>query len=230
MDSVAFEIAFVRDHTFGVIAGVQLPAGTAGKDPVTDDVLARLHPEEARVARDLSGYRQVEWTGGRLAWHAAAARLGFGMAPLLAGSEREPLAPEGLSVSVSHKRDLAVALVGDAARGSVGVDLERDADASADIGARILRPEELAAIEGLDESDRAAAILLRFSVKEATYKAIFPRLRRFVGYQEARVDVADGGGISVRLFLKDGAGPLALEATVERMPGRILSAVRCARD
>jgi 4'-phosphopantetheinyl transferase EntD len=219
-----FDIAFVRDHAFGVVAGVHVPRG---KEPVPEPILTRLHPDEAGVARSLRGFRQVEWTGGRLAWHAAAARLGVSAVPLLSGSEREPLPPSGLSASITHKRDLAIALVGDAARGWVGVDLENDADASTTIAARILRPEEIRAVETLPESARAAAVLLRFSVKEATYKAIYPLLRRFVGYTEARVDVAASGAIAVTLLLKDGAEVPTLEATCERFHGRILSAVRC---
>ena len=227
MDSelgVHFSIAFVREHAFGVVAGLHLPAG---KEPVPETILARLHPEEAAFARSLHGYRQVEWAGGRLAWAAAAARFGARPAPLLSGAEREPLPPPGLSVSITHKRDLAIALVGDVARGTLGIDLENEAAPSDGVAERILRPEELLAVAALPESARAAAILLRFSVKEATYKAIYPLLRRYVGYSEASVDVAATGEISVTMLLKDGAEPPGLEATCERLPGRILSAVRC---
>ena len=224
--TLPFDVAFVEPHAFGVIAGVSLPPG---KDPVDDDVLARLHPLESAVARSLRGYRQIEWAGARLAWHAAAERLGIARAALLSGHEREPLSPEGVSVSITHKRDLAIALVADAAHGSVGIDLESVTGAASNVASKILRPEELRAIHDLTEPALTAAILLRFAVKEATYKAIYPLVRRHVAYDEARVEVDASGHVDVTLLLRGGALLPHLDATCEWRGARVIAAVRCPR-
>lgn len=224
--TLPFDVAFVEPHAFGVIAGVSLPPG---KNPVDDAVLARLHPLESTFARSLRGYRQIEWTGARLAWQAAAERLGVTRAALLSGPEREPLAPEGVSVSVTHKRDLAIALVADAARGSVGIDLEGVTGTASNVASKILRPEELLAIHDLTEPARTAAILLRFAVKEAIYKAIYPLVRRHVAYEEARVEVDASGHVDVTLLLRGGEILPRLDATCEWRGQRVIAAVRCPR-
>src|SRR4051812_14522000 len=100
-----FSIAFSRRCVFGALSATHLPDGV---EPVSEEVLSRLHPEERVVALRLRARRQIEFTGGRIAWRAQQPLEG----PLLTGADGEPLAPAGLSVSVSHKRDLALALVG----------------------------------------------------------------------------------------------------------------------
>ena len=110
--SIDFSVAFVRGSAFGPMAAVQLPGGV---EPVTPEALARLHPEERALALGLRGRRQIEFTGGRLAWRALQPDGG----PLLTGPDGEPLAPAGLSVSLTHKRDLALAVVADASAGTL---------------------------------------------------------------------------------------------------------------
>ena len=150
---------------------------------MTNEVLLRLDPAERDLAKGMRGRRQIEFTGGRLAWRAISARHG----PLRTGKRGEPLCPEGLSVSLTHKQDLAIALVGKEDDGTLGLDLEGDARERMTIGERVLRPEELEVVRALPAAEQWRAVLLRFALKEAAYKAIHPHLLRFVGFQEARV-------------------------------------------
>jgi 4'-phosphopantetheinyl transferase EntD len=48
-------------------------------------------------------------------------------------------------------------------------------------------------------------ILLRFSLKESSYKAIHPLICQYVGFQEAEVNSFNDGTAEVKLFLKSGA-------------------------
>src|SRR5689334_7258516 len=100
-----FSLAFVRPSKFGELAAVHLPAGV---EAVTNEILERLHPAERAVAVTLRGRRQIEFAGGRLAFRALRPE-----APaLISGDRGEPVCPPGLSVSLSHKQDLALVLVG----------------------------------------------------------------------------------------------------------------------
>ncbi len=97
-----------------------------------------------------------------------------------------------------------------------------------DIASRVLTSDELAAIppSGLE---RAAAVLLRFSAKEAIYKALDPWVHRFVAFHEASVSHAPDGALSGRLALAGGEGPFSLElhqAPVAGEAGLILVAAR----
>lgn len=212
-----FSLAFRRPSAFGALAAIHLPAGG---EAVTDDVLARLHPDERALAQGMRGRRQIEFTGGRLAWRA----LHPDAPPLLAGERGEPLCPPGLSCSLTHKQDLAIAMAGDAALGTIGIDLEGDGRARMTIAERVLRPEELAVVRALPEAEQWDALLLRFALKEAAYKAIHPHLRRFVGFQEAVVTLSP---VTVGIVTEPG---LALEAYWESLSGtRVLACVRAQR-
>jgi 4'-phosphopantetheinyl transferase EntD len=208
-----FHTAWVRPVRFGVLAAVALPAGL---EPVPPGVLARLHPRERAMAEAERGRRQIEVVGGRLAFRAAAAALNVPIDehPLLADSARAPLSPTGWSVSLTHKGDLALALVGPAHEGSLGVDLEGGARDRSSIASRVCRPEELALVESLPEAERWADVVLRFAVKEAVYKAIAPRLGRFFGFQAARVDRVRETGVAVTMFLEPSDPTFDVEAEV----------------
>jgi 4'-phosphopantetheinyl transferase EntD len=220
-----FETAWVRATRFGTLAAVPLPAGL---EPVPGEALARLHPREAALATAERGRRQIELAGGRLAWRAAAAHLGIDPDfALLADSGRVPLAPPGLSVSLTHKEDLALALVARDTDGLVGVDLEGGARDRSSIRTRVCRPEELREVDALPEADRWPNVMVRFAVKEAVYKAIAPRLGRFFGFQAARVDVLSREAAQVTMFLEPSDPSFEVECALEWLDdGRLLAMVR----
>jgi enterobactin synthetase component D len=235
--SEAYSIAFVRPHPFGVIAGVSLPTLKA---PVPPEVLARLQPAEHQAAVGLDGFRQMEWVGARLAWHAAAASFGLGPTALLSGTERAPLPPPGVAVSLTHKRDLAVALVGPASAGALGIDLEGEGRERLRIAERVLREEELAQWASVPDERRWLELMVRFATKEAIYKAVHATLQRYVGFDEARVEVelahvpsserlADFSAVEQlsrpRAELFSVPKP-TLECVAEHAGGRVLAAVR----
>ncbi len=221
-----FEVAWVRTVRFGVLAAVPLPAGT---EPVPEVVLARLAPEERALAGVERGRRQIEYAGGRLAARAAAEVLGVPWGPLLTNDQREPLTAVGVTASITHKADLAIALVARDAAGKVGVDLEGDGRSRMTIASKVCRPEELAEIESLPESERWNEVMVRFAVKEAVYKAVFPFVRHFFGFQAARVDVRDAS--KVTLFLPAEDPVMGLETELEWLsPERVIAMVRARRS
>jgi enterobactin synthetase component D len=196
-----FVPAWVKTVRFGVLAAVPLPAGL---EPVPEGVLATLHPKERALALAERGRRQIEVAGGRVAWRAAAASLGVEVSSwaLLSDSARAPLCPPGVIVSLTHKEDLALALVASSDAGPVGIDLEGGTRDRSAIMTRVCRPEELVEVQALPEADRWPNVMLRFAVKEAIYKALAPRLGRFFGFQAARVDVRSRDSVQIELFLE----------------------------
>jgi 4'-phosphopantetheinyl transferase EntD len=208
---------------FGLLSGVHLPRDAA---PVALDVLEKLHVEERQHASTLAGHRQVEWVGGRLALHRAIRQLGVRSGPILTGSRGEPLLPPGISASVSHKRGLAVALAARQVHGTLGLDLEDLGPPRPNIARMILRPEELKVVDELTADRRWVAILLRFALKEAVYKALHPHLNRYVGFQEASVSLSLDGTAEVTLDLKEPAPPFLVSARFQWLEERVLATVR----
>jgi len=173
--------------------------------------LAALPADEQRRAAALAERRRADYVAGRTALHLA---LGDA-APIGSDDRGAPVLPAGWVGSVSHKGSRAVALVAPAGAGHIGVDLERAAPPRQDIARRILTPRELAALP-----DRGAAVTLRFSIKEAIYKAIDPYARRYVGFTEVEVEL-DGDAVSVTTAL-----PYEIEATWRAHDGHWLATAR----
>ena len=120
--------------------------------------------------------------------------------------------------SMGHVRDLP--------ERKLGVDIENYRPERMSVLPKVLRPEELAAIEALPEQDRWLAALLRFSIKESIYKAIDPYVRRYVGFQEALVVPDLEGRAMVTMFLERDEGPFAIDARYLWLEGRLLTSVR----
>jgi enterobactin synthetase component D len=207
----------------GRCVGIALPVGEAAIDAMAREWLL---PEERNVAAALVPARRRSWVGGRVAMRSALARLGKTAPPILADGRGAPLLPPGMVGSISHKDALAVALVTaeDAAR--VGVDVELDRPRERDIAARVLRPEELAELERLPAPARATAVLLRFSAKEAVYKALDPYLRRYVGFLEIAVFLGDDGHGEVKAHLREGEGPFVFSLRWLKRDGHLLTTAR----
>jgi enterobactin synthetase component D len=170
--------------------------------------LARLAPAERDRAAQLGPIRRGEFIAGRTALHLA---LGSDAA-ILSDDRGAPALPPGWLGSVSHKRALAAALVAPAGAGQLGVDLELAAPPRVDIGRRVLTAREQAEL-----TDGGRGVTLRFSIKEAIYKAIDPYVRRYVGFTEVELAFA-GDAVTVTTAL-----PFAIEATWREHAGHWLA-------
>jgi len=215
--------AFVEALPFGVTAGVFIPDSP---EPVPPERVSSLVAAEGEYAGGLRGYRQVSFVGGRMALHRACGQLGERVGAVMVGPRGEPVMPAGLTGSVTHKRSLAVAMVARVDHGNVGLDLEDLNPPRRGIAERVLRPEELEVVRALPEPRRWTATVLRFSLKEAIYKAIHPFVHRFVGFEEAAVVPDVDGTARVTLHLERGEGPFTVEALYFWLPGQVLSTVR----
>lgn len=219
---VPYQPAFLLALPLGMVAGVHLP-GTG--DVVPTEILARLHPEERVHATTLRGFRQAEFAGGRLAMGALFGEMGLRRSPVLSDPHGAPDVPSGLVGSITHKRDLAVAIL---ARGGpgLGVDLEETDRDRPGVAARVLRPEELEAVQALPEARRWTDTALRFALKEAVYKAVHPFVRRYVAFDEVAVWPSPDGIDRIDPYFADGAGPFRIEARHAWVGSRVLAMVR----
>jgi 4'-phosphopantetheinyl transferase EntD len=206
-----------------VLACVELPGSG---EPVPEAVLDRLHPEERRVAEGLRGYRQESFVGGRLAAAAALDMLGHPPAPVGLGARGEPVSPQGVTLSITHKRHIAAALAARALHGVVGVDLEDLAPPREGIGKKVLSPSEQAVVEALPPERRWTATVTRFAIKEAIYKALAPRLGRYIGFEEALLIVGMDGQAEVELRLDPPGPPVAIDARYGWLGEGVLATVR----
>jgi len=203
VSDIAFD--FLLEH--GRCIGLRLPDGeTPGAEALPAGELA--------FAAKLTTVRRRTWLGGRVALRLALGRAGLDAPAVLVDPRGAPMLPPEVSGSISHKETLAVALVAPTTPQSatrLGVDVELDRVSSHDIASKILTDEEVGEVAGLESAVRARAVLLRFSAKEAVYKALDPFVRRYVAFKEVSVRPLPAGGAEVQLHLPASEGSFAAE-------------------
>lgn len=216
-----FELAFTSAVQHGVLVGVHLPPVA---DPVPAHIMDRLHADERLQAGPLRGFRQVQYVGGRLAAAHALLELGSRRQPVLSNEHGAPRLGNALAISISHKQDLAVALV---ARGDVGlgVDIEDTDRERPGVAQRVLTPAEFAENAALPDSRRWVDAVVRFSVKESVYKAIHAKVLRYVGFGEVAVWPAPDGTDRIEPLVPD-LCIFQFEARHLWIGSRLLSTVR----
>jgi len=223
---VVVEVAFDLELEHGRCVGIRIPEG----EVAVGELAAALAPAEGAFASTLSPLRRRTWVGGRAALREALARAGLEVAgPVLRDDRGAPALPAGISASITHKEGLAAALVARATGGRVGVDVEQDVAGKQDIASYVLADEEVAELAAHDVPSRAREVLLRFSAKEAIYKALDPFVRRYVGFKEVSVVTRDDGGARVSARLRDGEGPFAIDVRWRRFDGVVLTTARVER-
>jgi 4'-phosphopantetheinyl transferase EntD len=185
-------------------------------------LLAHVRPEEAATAAAWGERRRRTFAMGRLAAREALAAFGADVAlPILPDDRGAPCVPAPLCLSLSHKDEVAAALVAASGAARVGVDVEplTPREHARDIAAHVLTEAERAELLPLDEDARRREVLVRFALKEALYKALDPFVRRYVGFLEVEVRPHgddDAGELEVVLTLP------AAERGAYRAEGRLL--------
>jgi len=168
----------------------------------------------------------VQFVGGRIGLRRACEQLGVRPPALLIDERGAPVLPDGMVGSVSHKRTLAVAMVANDRDGTLGIDLEEYGPQRLGIMGHVLTEDEVRDIEMLPDDRKWIALLIRFSLKESIYKAVDPYVKRYVGFQEAKVTPDLYGRAAVVLNLKNREGPFEADARYEWLHGKLLTSVR----
>jgi enterobactin synthetase component D len=238
-----------RSVPHGELVAVALLAGSAGgaedaarsdrallpSESMLAEARAQLHPEEWVLAEALAPPRRLAFIGGRMAMRTVLTSIAPAHRhwPLLRTARGAPRLPAGVIGSISHKRQLAVALAARATAEArtMGVDVEEVPDARdltrPDLAPRILTAGEQRALAPLAARDPLAyreAVRLRFALKEAVYKAIDPHVQRYVGFQEVEVFPEDAGAVEVRLALPELAGrQLTVQGYWTRVAGHLVA-------
>ena len=164
-----FPSIFSRDYPVGHCRAVAIPSSVS---VIQKNVLDRLHPEEKKYAQALPMRRRPTWVGGRIALREALKGIGAKCEAILPDERGAPVLPHGISGSISHKSDIAVALVSAEKDRMVGVDVEHLKADMDRIVRRVMSPDELTHLMRLPKNERSAWALICFSCKEAYYKAL----------------------------------------------------------
>lgn len=172
---------------------------SAWGDPREDAPVA--HPAEEALIERAVEKRQREFRKARACARELLAEFGVREFPLLSGSQREPLWPEGIVGSVTHTDGLCAVAVGSRLQyAGIGIDVEPEGPLSEGVAKRVCSAAEIAL--AVDASNLPALTVARliFSAKEAFYKSQFCVTERFLGFGDVAVEIARDGAFSVRLL------------------------------
>lgn len=126
---------------------------------------------------------------GAVRWiaHGLLSNIGIDDFPILRTPSGAPAWPDGITGSLAHDDDMAVAAVAPITSiCSLGIDVEP----------AITLPDDIAALvvtgaDAIDSVDRLAGRIL-FAAKEAVYKAVYPLDRQILDYGDIAVDLGTG--------------------------------------
>lgn len=163
---------------------------TVGHDDY--DVGALCPEEQALIHPRAIALRRYDFVLGRIAAKRALAKLGAPAEPVLRGAHREPLWPAGIVGSITHARGRAVAAVASSEDcGGIGLDMEHRSRFFDELVDQVACGRERAWIDAQHDADRPSRVLEVFSAKESIYKAFFPRVGRYFGFEAARLTPRD---------------------------------------
>ena len=171
-----------------------MPFGVHLAEIVGDATEGDLLPIEALALGFVTDKRRREFVEGRACARRAMAMLGVAPVPVLIGTHREPIWPNGVVGSITHCDGMRAAV---AARSttfaSIGIDAEPNQALPRDVHGLVILPEEHAELAALGTGtvhwDR-----LVFCAKECFYKAWFPLTRRWLDFTDVRVTFAPERG------------------------------------
>lgn len=204
-----------------------LPGAVASVEAFDDPPDAVLYPGEAELISRAVDKRRREFRTVRHCARLALRRLGLPPAPVLRGERGEPQWPPGVVGSMTHcagYRAAAVARSEDLC--TVGIDAEPHQALPAGVLAMVALDEEQDTLRQLAAADPATCWdRILFCAKESVYKAWFPLMRDWLGFEDAAVTIIPGttdsaqGTFSARLLV---AGPTIAGESLTQLDGRWL--------
>lgn len=165
-----FALADYRDESYPE-AGFTLP-----------DHLARAVPK-----------RRAEYLAGRFLARQLLEPLGFADFTLARGEDRAPQWPPGIAGALSHNSHTALCAVHrESGLGGVGLDVETllSVERAEELWSAIVSPAEREALLG-ETLPFNALLTLTFSAKESLFKALYPQVRCYFDFLDARMTAVD---------------------------------------
>ena len=145
--------------------------------------------------------RKAEFLAGRILARTALLSLGSSSGDVGIGRHRQPIWPSGFAGSISHTDGTAMAMVAARTDCLIGVDIEAimTEQTAQSIAKQVLTPREHAFLDK-DPVHYARNLTIVFSAKETLYKALFPKVGSFFGFDCAElVNRPDAESISLVL-------------------------------
>ncbi len=155
-----------------------------------------LFPEEEPAMARAVEKRRKEFAAGRTAARLAMQDLGIEPTAVPMAADRSPVWPAGLIGSVTHCDDLCIAVVSHkGARTGIGIDVELAEPLGTDNETVICTQIEREWLQTQSIETRGLRAKEIFCAKESVYKALYPSIRRVLGFDEVELELPIGGDV-----------------------------------
>jgi 4'-phosphopantetheinyl transferase EntD len=199
-----------------------LPSPVEAEEAFGDLADVVLFPAEEAVIAKAVDKRRREFMTARACARAALGRLGLPPVPILPGPRGAPQWPQGVVGSITHCAGYrACAVARDSDIVTIGLDAEPHDRLPDGVLEAISLPAERARLSALRavKPDMCWDRML-FCAKESVYKAWFPLTHRWLGFEEASIEIdAVNGSFSARLLVD---GPVVNNSVLTGFEGRWL--------
>ena len=184
-------------HSTFILANLTVHHVTFDPTTFTDADLLWLphHAELSHAGRK----RKAEHLAGRIAAAHARGAIHERAIPGI-GPSGEPLWPDGISGSITHSGTQAMAVVVRERQALIGIDCEAilPENEAREIKDGIIDVQEEPVLSR-SGYPFALALTLVFSAKESLFKALFPRVQAYMGFDSARVTKLDDKTLTLAL-------------------------------
>ena len=198
-----------------------MPPGAVFAGGEIRDAQQPLFPEEDVAVRNAVPKRRAEFRAGRTYARAALLELGVARAPIVAGPDRAPVWPPGVTASITHDDTycgVMAAQVSDYA--ALGIDIESCAPLDADLVRSICSAAELEHRAALRDTLTVDFAKLVFCAKESAYKAYYSLTHAFLEFSDMEIRVSPRDGTFTGTVLASAPPLPALGRTIR---GRFLA-------
>ncbi|ODT66700.1 MAG: hypothetical protein ABS75_26910 [Pelagibacterium sp. SCN 63-23] len=160
----------------------------------TDGDVNQLFSSERAELEHAIRRRQAEFAAGRFAARDALAQLGLAPIAIPVGPQRAPIWPAGITGSISHCRNAAIAIAAHLHGniGFVGIDVEDTLRLDRGLWPGVFTEREQNWLEGKPDPEHWAMAF--FSIKEAAYKAQYPATKMLLDFLDVEVEITSQEG------------------------------------
>ncbi|MGI5310790.1 4'-phosphopantetheinyl transferase family protein [Rheinheimera sp. WS51] len=134
--------------------------------------------------------RRCEYLAGRVLFQHLLKQYRLPCTQLLNSLDGAPSWPVGYVGSISHADGNAICcLMPENVYAAVGIDIESilSPESVSELAPHILQPEEQRLLSSNTCLDDAELLTIAFSAKESLYKALYPQVKRFFGFEAATI-------------------------------------------
>lgn len=197
----ANDFLFGLQETSSGIEDVVLLQGSFQETAYSDDLFQECNVDFPTKLTKAVDVRRADFLAGRMLLKCAQNRLGLANQQIKIGPHRAPVWPDDCRGSVTHSHGRVACLLTASVNSHLGIDLEKIASENAlkALRQQVLNDAERTLVSSAKDWQPDVLATLVFSAKETLFKALYPKVQSYFGFDAANIYASPSQG---KLLLK----------------------------